>query len=74
MLPSIPDLTPKETELVARLRRGPKLSDARMRDALGIDHEAALRLHHTLRTKLGVDPARENLRTAVRRIFGTVIH
>jgi hypothetical protein len=67
------NLTTQETELVAILR-GPKLSDKRVREQLGLTHDDAIRLFHTTRTKLGSDAGRESLRDAVRRIFGKVTH
>lgn len=59
-------MTPVEAKLVALLR-GPKLSDLKTREALGISHDECIRLHHDLRTKLGVNIHRESLRDFVRR-------
>jgi len=61
-----PQLTEIEARLVAILR-GPKLSDRRVCEQLGITHEESIQLHRTLRDKLGVNLHREGLRDFVRR-------
>jgi hypothetical protein len=60
------DLTPLEAQLIALLR-GPKLSDTMTRSILGVTQEEAIRLHHKLRTKLGVPAPGTSLRDFVRK-------
>jgi hypothetical protein len=60
------ELTPTEIKLVALLR-GPKLSDKKTRAALGLTQEQSIRLHHELRTKLGVTKPGASLRDFVRK-------
>jgi predicted transcriptional regulator len=60
-------LTPNERRLVDLLR-GPRLSDKRIREALGLTGDACTRLHHNLRAKLGVTSLNEGLRDFIRRV------
>lgn len=58
--------TDTEARLLGLLR-GAKMSDAQISAALGLTQGETIALYHGMRTKLGVDPARESLRDFVRR-------